>query len=98
MRPLSLSTMETRTLSVPKSTPATNAMPTFYKIGSMASGFDGFPQAGLDFFRKLKKNNKREWFQPRKQIFDESVKAPMIELIGAVNAQLARFAPDHIVE
>ncbi len=64
----------------------------------MASGFDGFPQEGLDFFRKLKKNNKREWFQPRKQIFDEKVKAPMIELIGAVNAQLARFAPEHIVE
>jgi uncharacterized protein (TIGR02453 family) len=64
----------------------------------MASGFDGFPQEGLDFFRKLKKNNKREWFQPRKQIFDEKVKAPMIQLAGAVNAQLARFAPEHIVE
>ena len=64
----------------------------------MASGFDGFPKEGFDFFRKLKKNNKREWFQPRKQIFDDSVKAPMLELTGAVNAQLARFAPYHIVE
>ena len=73
-------------------------MPSFYKITIMTSGFDGFPQEGLEFFRKLKKNNKREWFQPRKQVFDEMVKAPMIELAGALNAQLARFAPDHIVE
>lgn len=64
----------------------------------MASGFDGFPKEGLDFFRKLKKNNKREWFQPRKQIFEESIKAPMIDLIGAINAHLARFAPEHIAE
>jgi len=64
----------------------------------MASGFDGFPKEGLDFFRKLKKNNTREWFQPRKQVFDESVKAPMLELIGAVNAQIVKFAPEYVVE
>ncbi len=64
----------------------------------MPTAFAGFPEAGLDFFRKLKKNNKREWFQPRKQIFDESVQAPMLELVDALNAQVARFAPDHVVE
>ena len=28
--------------------------------------FPGFPAEGLEFLRKLAKNNKREWFQPRK--------------------------------
>ncbi len=64
----------------------------------MASGFEGFPKEGLDFFRKLKKNNKREWFQPRKQVFEETLKAPMIEFLTALNSHLARFAPEHIVE
>ena len=58
--------------------------------------FPGFPAEGLEFLRKLKRNNRREWFQPRKEIFEATVKAPMIELVEAVNAELLKFAPDHI--
>jgi uncharacterized protein (TIGR02453 family) len=58
--------------------------------------FPGFPAEGLEFLRKLAKNNKREWFQPRKEIFEAKVKQPMIELVEAVNAELLKFAPDHI--
>jgi len=59
-------------------------------------GFGGFPPEGVEFLRKLKKNNKREWFQPRKEIFDEKVKAPMLELTTAVMMALADFAPGHV--
>jgi uncharacterized protein (TIGR02453 family) len=58
--------------------------------------FPGFPAEGLEFLRKLAKNNKREWFQPRKEIFEANVKEPMIELVEAINAELLKFAPDHI--
>ena len=64
----------------------------------MPSKFPGFPKEGIAFLRALKKNNNREWFQPRKQTFDETVKAPMEELVNAFNSHLVQFAPDHVVE
>jgi uncharacterized protein (TIGR02453 family) len=60
--------------------------------------FDGFPPEALKFLRSLARNNRRDWFQPRKEIFETKVKTPMIELVEAVNAELVRFAPDHITD
>jgi uncharacterized protein (TIGR02453 family) len=62
----------------------------------LAASFSGFPKEGIDFFRGLARNNRREWFLPRKPIFDEKVKAPMRELAEAVNASLVRFAPEYV--
>lgn len=62
------------------------------------AGFSGFPEEGMQFLRGLKKNNKREWFQPRKHIFDEKVKLPMEQLVEAVNSKLVTFAPMYITE
>ena len=62
------------------------------------AAFPGFPAEGLKFFRSLRKNNTREWFQPRKEIFDSKLKAPMEELVALINGELAQVAPDHIVE
>ena len=64
----------------------------------MAARFPGFPKEGLQFLRDLKANNDRDWFTPRKQVFEESVKAPMLVLVEAINAELAGFAPDHLTE
>ncbi|HWR50949.1 MAG TPA: DUF2461 domain-containing protein [Bryobacteraceae bacterium] len=64
----------------------------------MPPEFAGFPAEGLDFFRKLKRNNRREWFQPRKQVFDDQVRKPMVELVEAVNRELVRFAPEYVTE
>jgi uncharacterized protein (TIGR02453 family) len=50
------------------------------------------------FFRSLKRNNRREWFQPRKHLFEQHVKTPMLELVTAINAELAKFAPEHVTE
>jgi uncharacterized protein (TIGR02453 family) len=50
------------------------------------------------FFRSLKRNNRREWFQPRKHLFEQHVKTPMLELVSAINADLAKFAPDYVTE
>ncbi len=62
----------------------------------MTPQFTGFPKVGLDFLRKLKRNNNREWFLAHKEVFDLQVKAPMITLVDAYNAQLAKLAPLHI--
>jgi len=60
--------------------------------------FAGFPGEMPKFFRSLKRNNRREWFQPRKHLFEQHVKTPMLELVGAINAELAKFAPEHVTE
>jgi uncharacterized protein (TIGR02453 family) len=62
----------------------------------MASKFPGFPPEALTFLRNLKRNNRREWFQPRKERYEALIKAPMLELIGCLNDEFARFAPGYI--
>jgi uncharacterized protein (TIGR02453 family) len=61
-------------------------------------GFAGFPPEGLKFFASLARNNRREWFQPRKHIYEEQLKAPMVELVSALSAEMIRFAPDYVGE
>jgi uncharacterized protein (TIGR02453 family) len=60
--------------------------------------FSGFPPDALTFFRSLTRNNNREWFQPRKEIFETKVKAPMIVLCDELNQEFAKFAPEYIKE
>ena len=61
----------------------------------MASQFPGFSEGAMAFFRELKKNNTREWFQARKHVYEESVKAPMAALVEAINEEMSSFAPQH---
>jgi uncharacterized protein (TIGR02453 family) len=60
--------------------------------------FPGFSEKALKFFRGLERNNRREWFQPRKEIFETELRAPMLQLVEAMNLGLARFAPDHVTD
>jgi uncharacterized protein (TIGR02453 family) len=60
--------------------------------------FAGFPEEMPRFFRSLKRNNRREWFQPRKHLFEQHVKAPMLDLVAAINRELAKFAPEYVTE
>ena len=60
--------------------------------------FPGFPPEALPFLRALTRNNRREWFQPRKEIFENKIKAPMAELVEGINSELVRFAPAHITD
>jgi uncharacterized protein (TIGR02453 family) len=62
------------------------------------TAFTGFPPEMIRFLRALKRNNRREWFQPRKHLFEEQVKAPMLELVAAINSGLAKFAPEYVTE
>jgi len=60
--------------------------------------FAGFPAEMPRFFKALKKNNDREWFQPRKEQYVQFVQQPMTELVLALNEQLERFAPEYVAD
>src|SRR5229473_2399845 len=62
----------------------------------MKTSFPGFSPDALAFLRSLKRNNRREWFQPRKEKYNKLIKAPMLELVNALNEELAQFAPEYV--
>jgi uncharacterized protein (TIGR02453 family) len=61
-------------------------------------GFEGFSEEAVKFFRALRKNNKREWFQARKDVYDTKVRAVMEELVSQINHEFGKFSPIHITE
>ena len=42
----------------------------------VAKGFSGFSKKMPAFFRSLEKNNTREWFTPRKELYESEVRQP----------------------
>jgi uncharacterized protein (TIGR02453 family) len=64
----------------------------------LSSGFPGFPPEAIKFFRGLARNNNRDWFQPRKPVFEEHVKQPMHDLVAAVNTAMKQFAPEYVTD
>ena len=62
----------------------------------MKSKFPGFSPEAITFLRNLQRNNRREWFQPRKEKYETLIKAPMMELVGCLNDEFARFAPNYL--
>ena len=64
----------------------------------MRSAFPGFPREAIQFFRGLARNNNRDWFLPRKTIFEDQVKQPMRELVAELNAALMGFAPEYVTD
>src|SRR5579883_2103429 len=58
--------------------------------------FSSFPKEGLQFLRSLKRNNKREWFQDHRGIYEQYVKQHMSVLIEALAAEFQNFAPEMI--
>ena len=55
-----------------------------------------FQPEAIKFLRGLKRNNDREWFEPRKAIYESALKAPMLSVIAAINEALHDFAPDNV--
>jgi uncharacterized protein (DUF2461 family) len=62
----------------------------------MTAKFPGFSPEAIKFLRNLTKNNKREWFQPRKQQYEELIKAPMVQLVECLNNAFAEIAPHYV--
>src|SRR6476659_1222177 len=60
------------------------------------SRFSGFSPDALSFLRALKRNNRREWFQPRKEKYEALIKTPMLEFVASLNEEFTRFAPAYV--
>jgi uncharacterized protein (TIGR02453 family) len=56
--------------------------------------FKGFPKEGIEFFRHLKRNNNRTWFEKHKYRFESDVKYPMQCLIASLQPYFESFAPE----
>jgi uncharacterized protein (TIGR02453 family) len=57
-----------------------------------------FTPKTLAFLRGLKRNNRREWFLPRKEEYEKHVRAPMVALIERLAIDLRAFAPELIAD
>ena len=55
-----------------------------------------FSSKAIQFLRGLRRNNDREWFNARKDVYETELKAPMLALIEEINHALAEFAPEHV--
>ena len=55
-----------------------------------------FRPAALTFLRNLARNNDREWFTPRKAVFEAELKEPMLAIIRKVTDAMVDFAPEHV--
>jgi uncharacterized protein (TIGR02453 family) len=55
-----------------------------------------FTNEALKFLRGLKRNNDREWFAARKDIYEREVKAPMLALVAEINDAMIDFAPENV--
>jgi uncharacterized protein (TIGR02453 family) len=70
-------------------------MPRTQKPGPAAALPYLRPEA-LTFLRNLARHNDREWFTPRKAIFEEELKEPMLAIVRKVTDAMIDFAPNHV--
>jgi uncharacterized protein (TIGR02453 family) len=53
-----------------------------------------FQPKAIGFLRALKRNNKRDWFQPRKEQYETLLRQPMLELVERLAIDFRTFAPE----
>jgi uncharacterized protein (TIGR02453 family) len=56
--------------------------------------FEGFPRESIKFFKQLKRNNTRTWFEKHKNEYETYAKMPMQSFVAALQPHFARFAPE----
>ena len=55
-----------------------------------------FTEETLRFLRGLRRNNRREWFQARRDVYESSLKQPMLALIERLTDGMMDYAPSHV--
>jgi len=53
-----------------------------------------FSPAAFKFLRDLKRNNRREWFEARRDIYENELRTPLRDLLEELDARLGRLAPE----
>jgi len=62
--------------------------------GASGTGFRGFGPGALRFLRALARNNRREWFEARRALYEAEIREPMRALVEEMDVRLARIAPE----
>jgi uncharacterized protein (TIGR02453 family) len=60
--------------------------------------FKGFPKTFFAFFRELKANNDRAWFEANKPRFRTDVQGPMSDFIAAMAPHLAKLSKEFVAD
>ena len=60
------------------------------------AGFNGFRPAAFDFLRDLARNNRKDWFEANRDVYEREVRDPMRRLVEALDTRLASIAPEII--
>jgi uncharacterized protein (TIGR02453 family) len=55
-----------------------------------------FHPEALTFLRNLARHNDREWFTPRKALFEAELKEPMLAIVRKITDAMTDFAPNHV--
>jgi len=63
---------------------------------SEESGFQGFSKETIAFFRGLKRNNNRQWFESHHEVYKDCVLEPAKAFVVALGRRLKEISP-HIV-
>jgi uncharacterized protein (TIGR02453 family) len=53
-------------------------------------------EESMKFLRGLARNNDREWFEDRREVYERALKAPMLALVEEISAAMEGFAPEHV--
>jgi uncharacterized protein (TIGR02453 family) len=63
----------------------------------MTAPFSGFPREAIEFFKKLERNNKRDWFLAHKDFYERTCRQPMEQLVaelGPGKSKISRIYRD----
>ena len=63
------------------------------KLKTVSNAVPYFKPEALKFLRDLARHNDREWFQPRKAVFESELKEPMLAVVRKVTDAMLDFAP-----
>jgi uncharacterized protein (TIGR02453 family) len=67
---------------------------TMISAPSREAGFAGFRPQALGFLQRLARNNRRDWFEENRAIYETEVLAPLRALVEEMDVRLARLAPE----
>jgi uncharacterized protein (TIGR02453 family) len=60
--------------------------------------FTGFRPAAFQFLRQLKRNNRREWFEAHRDVYEDELREPVGELLQELDVRLAMIAPELVAD
>jgi uncharacterized protein (TIGR02453 family) len=55
-----------------------------------------FTDETMKFLRGLKRNNDREWFEARREVYERAVRAPLLAVVDEISHAMEGFAQEHV--